>query len=106
MHSSLERVPGSRSKAKTAHNDSSNTQKLSELAEFFFQRGAFIGLIMHQSDFEFKFPVMSYRCIPFKFGNFDHLRINDGDLNLIQYLSLDIVFLWSILLISLLYGLM
>ena len=56
MHSLLERVPGSRSRPKTAHNDSSHTQKLFELAEIFFQCGAFIDLIMHQSGFEFKVP--------------------------------------------------
>ncbi|XP_023346393.1 UDP-glucuronosyltransferase 2C1 isoform X2 [Eurytemora carolleeae] len=29
-----------------------------------------------------------------KYGNFEHLRINDGDLNLVQYLCLDVVLLW------------
>jgi len=32
-----------------------------------------------------------------KYGNLDHLRINDGDLNLLQYLCLDVVLFWSLL---------
>ena len=41
----------------------------------------------------------------FQFGNFDHLRINDGDMNLIQYLSLDVAFFWCCLLVAVIYGL-
>jgi hypothetical protein len=40
-----------------------------------------------------------------KFGNFDHLRINDGEMNLVQYLCLDIVLVWSLVFILLLAGL-
>jgi glucuronosyltransferase len=38
-----------------------------------------------------------------KYGNLDHLRINDGNLNLIQYLCLDVVIFWSALCVLFIY---
>jgi len=37
-----------------------------------------------------------------KYGNFDHLRINDGDLSLIQYLCLDVILFWGFFALALL----
>ena len=38
---------------------------------------------------------------PLQYGNLDHLRINDGELSLVQYLCLDVVVGWALVLLLL-----
>ena len=54
---------------------------------------------------EVNYERFMYKMFFLQFGNFDHLRINDGDMNLIQYLSLDVAFFWCCLLVAVIYGL-